>query len=90
MRDLGFFFCLANLAAALAHFLWAHLRVPMAQFKGEKSQPRVPDGRGTPGTEKTAPTVTNDREGWWWRSGVIGSAADPEKGWTTHMMCAYP
>jgi len=35
MRDLGFF-CLANLAADLAHFLWAHLRVPMAQFKGEK------------------------------------------------------
>jgi hypothetical protein len=20
---------------------------------------------------------------------VIGSAADPEKGWTAHMMCAY-
>jgi hypothetical protein len=31
----------------LARSQVAQLRVPMAQFKGE-SQPRVPDGRGTP------------------------------------------
>ena len=52
MRDLSFF-CLANLAAELAHFLWAHLRVPMAQFKGEKVNLVFQTVEG-PRTEETA------------------------------------
>jgi hypothetical protein len=48
------FFCLANLAAESGHFSGAHLRVPMAQFEGEKSTSCSRRSRGGPRTEETA------------------------------------
>jgi hypothetical protein len=89
VRD--FKFCLANLAAGLALFIWAHL----AQFKGEKSQPRVPDGsKETPRTKengspsKRSCVTGRSVEVGGWRSGVIRNAG-PKKRLEIHMMCAY-
>jgi hypothetical protein len=79
----GFKFCLANLAAELAPlFIWAHLRVPMAQFMGKKSSTSCSrQVEGTPDEGKTAcrtgRVLQMDCEVGGWRSGVIRSAADP-------------
>ena len=88
VRDLSF--CLANLAADLALFIWAHPSGTDGAVQGRKKVNLVfQTVEGTPGRKKTARRTDRvsqmDREVGGWRSGVIRNAADPrsrKKGWT--------
>ena len=71
----------------------AHLRVPMAQFKGQKNPTSCSRrSRGDPRRRKRLAVCCRwDCDVGGWRSGVIRNAADPrlQKRLDAHMMCAY-